>query len=351
MALFGKQVATLPGIFDEYTDMDSARRLQQQYGVGYNPDGGIANNAQANRAMGLAGQTQAMEMYRRQALGQGPSVAQAQLFQQQQRDQANAIGLASSMRGGNLAGMQAQALQQNAAASATTNQAAAALRAQEAQAGLAGLAGVSGQFAGQALQADQMAQQGQLAADANTLAWYQARRGLDQQSAQSAWQRTKDIFDMGKSGVQTVASMLGGAAGAGAMSDERAKVAMRPTQERSTYSDERTKNGVRPTGLSASQAIGEVTPIEYQYKNGMGPPGPHFGVSAQQLSQTPFAAQVVRQGPDGLLRVNTDGLANAAFATSAEQEQRLRALEQRLGAMPAAQGASTLAQQYVRKAA
>src|SRR5690606_2187692 len=62
-------------------------------------------------------------------------------------------------------------------------------------------------------------------------------------------------------------------------------------------SDERVKERVRPGNLTASQAVGEIEPITFEYQPGYGGPGERVGVSAQNLEQIPAAQNLVMDTP------------------------------------------------------
>jgi len=300
-----------PGIFDQSTHQDQASAMMQKYGL--DPQAGQGNYAgvaQANRNAGFSGQGQAMDMYRRQAMGQGPSIAQAQLRNQSQRNMTDALALSARSRGGNISGMASQVLGANAYAQAQTNQQAAMLRAQEQQAAMQGYAGMANQLAGQGLAYDQLGTQASLGASQNALGWYSADRGMDMQAQENDRAFAMGLYDRGADLAKSIAGGAGGAAGAGMMSDERAKT------------------GVRPTTLAASQAVGDITPAAFNYKPGMGPAGTRIGPMAQDLERNPLTQSLVTEGPDGLKRVDVGGLAALATAASAEQEGRIRALEQ-----------------------
>lgn len=301
-----------PGIFDQSTHQDQAAAMQRKYGLDPTAGAGnIAGVAQANRNAGFSGQGQAMDMYRRQAMGQGPSIAQAQLQNQSQRNMTDALALSARSRGGNIAGMASQVQGANAYAQAQTNQQAAMLRAQEQQAAMQGYAGMANQLAGQGLAYDQLGTQASLGASQNALGWYSADRGMDMQAQEADRAFALGLYDRGAQLAKSVAGGAGGAAGAGMMSDERAK------------------QDIQPTSLAASQAVGEITPAVYNYKPGFGPAGSRVGPMAQDLERNPLTASLVQEGPDGLKRVDVGGLAAFNTAVSAEQEGRLRALEQR----------------------
>lgn len=101
-------------------------------------------------ARGMQGDT--FGMYRDMAMGNGPSLAQAQLAQQNASNVANQQAMAAQGGGGNLAAMQRQAGAAGAAGAMAGQQQLAQLQAQEQQAALAGMGGMANTMAGQGLQ-------------------------------------------------------------------------------------------------------------------------------------------------------------------------------------------------------
>ena len=115
-----------------------------------------ANGARGAYDRSLGQQEEALGMFRAQALGQGPSQAQAMLQQAGERNQAQAAQLAASGRGGNVQGAMRSAQAAQLAANAQTQQQAAMLAAQEQQAGMQGFASLSGDLSQQALGQQEM---------------------------------------------------------------------------------------------------------------------------------------------------------------------------------------------------
>ena len=265
-------------------------------------------------APGQQAQQQAVDQLGQLAQGLGPSPAQLQLQQQAQANQQAAMAMASQGRGGNVAGNFNAALAANAGAQQATNAQAAIQRAQEQQAAIAGLGQMGGQMVGQELAFNQLGQQGQIAGGQQAIDWNLGDRAAD-------LARDQFKFQKGNAIANTVIGGIGAVAGAAGM-----------------MSDERAKYGIQPTAQSASDAVGEVDPISYRYKPGLGPYGQQFGVSAQQLEGTSLGPQLVREGPDGFKRVDIGGMASASLAATAEQEQRLRRLEASLSAQGQAGG-------------
>lgn len=100
---------------------------------------------------------------------------------------------------------------------------------------------------------------------------------------------------------------------------------------RGTKSDERSKTG-RTKG--AALELFENTPGEfYSYKPGMGedPGQRHFGPMAQDIEKSEAGKTMVKTGPDGLKRVDTERLSLAAAAGINELLERVKKLEARSG--------------------
>lgn len=301
-----------PGFFDQAVNQQRAQNMMSRYGL--DPTAGandFSNIGLANRNAGFGAQADVMAQYRRQAMGQGgPSMAQMQMRDQAQRNMMESLALSARSRGGNIAGMQNQAMASNAYAGQQLNRDAAMLAAQEQQAAQAAYAGMANQLAGQGLAYSQLGAQTSLGASQNALGWYSADRGMDMQQQQSDRNFAMGLYDRGADLAKSIMGGAGAGAQAGMMSDERAK------------------ENIVPTTLAASQAVGEITPSVYNYKPGYGPGGSRVGPMADDLEKNPLTASLVTEGPDGLKRVDVGGLAALATAASAEQEGRIRALEQ-----------------------
>jgi len=318
MALYDASVSASPNLWDQGADA----KQNMLKGLGSNRpmigQNNYAGNAQAYGQTGLAGQMQAMEMFRNNANGTGgPSLAQLQMQQGMEQSQRGAMGLMGQTRGGNLAGAYSQALGAQSGAMANTNQQAGMLRAQEQLAAQQAYAGMSNQMAGQGLAYDQLNLQNALGQDQNSLGWYSAKRGMDLQQTQANRGFYTDLIKTGMGVVGDVAKM-------GAMSDVRAKEDMQP--------------------YDPAAAAAEVQPLAYRYKPGMGQPeGQQLGVSAQQLAGTSLGSTLVQQGPDGMLNIDGGRAGIAALAASGENSRRLRMMEQQL-----AQGSEggSMAQRY-----
>lgn len=258
-------------------------------------------------------------MYHQQAMGRGPSQAQAQLQQATTQNVANQQSLAAAGRGGNLAAQARQAQAAGAAAATGAAQQASQLRAQEHQAAMQGLSGaVGGQAAvaqQEAAMANSLRQQAQAAemgyADM-TLQHQLGHRALDSQAIQGRRNFATNL----------VGSILGG--GGSAAGGIAAAVA----------SDERVKQNVSEGGLAAVEAVGAVEPKQFEYKPGYGDPGQRIGVMAQDLEKTPAGATIVQDTPQGKA-VDVGGMASLSLAATAQQQREINDLKKQVAAKPA----------------
>lgn len=261
-------------------------------------------------AFGRGGMADAMGMYGDAAAGKGTSVAQAQLAQSGQQTIADQQAMAAQARGGNLGSQARQAGAAGAAAQMGTAQNMATLRAQEIDAARAGLAGTSAQYAqgGLAQQGMGLGLQGQAAGQqlASETQWGLGQRGLDLEQLQG-----NRGFGLG------MMQGITGAAGTGA------GIAM--------LSDMRAKEDVVASGGAATEAARAANPINFEYREGMGPPGPRTGVSANSLATTPAGAAVVTPDPNsGMLTVDPAQLSGLSMAATSENTHRVDSVQARM---------------------
>ena len=272
---------------------------------------GLKQGEQAGMAalgFGTDAQKQSLAAYNAMAMGQGPSLATDMM----RRQTAQSIAAQQSMQaqaGG--AGAFRNAAWRGAAQQAAGNQAIAELRSQEQQAAMQGAAGMASQLAGQGLQ-QQLGYAGMLnqaqISEMNAAANFALQqRALQEQERMGRYQRRMGWANFGINTAGNVAS------------DIASMVSM---------SDERLKTNIAPGGGAASELAGSLDAKTFDYTPGAGPQGNRVGVMAQQLEQTPQGAALVVDTPMGK-GVDTGQAALAGLAISADQEQRLRALEQR----------------------
>lgn len=306
----------MPQAFDgnRPTSTWNKNRIDPFYNYGELGQKGMAGLKQGEQAgmaalgFGTDAQKQSLAAYNAMAAGQGPSLATDMM----RRQTAQSIAAQQSMQaqaGG--AGAFRNAAWRGAAQQAAGNQAISELRSQEQQAAMQGAAGMASQLAGQGLQ-QQLGYAGMLnqaqISEMNAAANFALQqRALQEQERMGRYQRRMGWANFGINTAGNVAS------------DIASMVSM---------SDERLKTNIAPGGGAASQLAGSLDPKAFDYMPGAGPPGNRVGVMAQQLEQTPQGASLVVDTPMGK-GVDTDQAALAGLAISADQEQRLRALEQR----------------------
>lgn len=262
-------------------------------------------------AFGRGGMQDAMGMYKDMAMGNGPSVAEQQMRRGGDQAIANANAIAAQGRSGNLGAAQQQAGSAGAAIGMQTNADAAQLRAAEQQQAMAGYAGVAGQYAqgGLAQQGMGLGLQGQAAGQqlASDTQWGLGQRAMDLEQLQG-----NRGFGLG------VAQGLTGAAGTGAGIG-------------AMFSDMRAKEDVMASGGAATEAARAANPINFEYREGMGPPGQRTGISANALATTPAGAAVTTPDPNtGMLTVDPAQLSGLSMAAAAETVNRVDRIERML---------------------
>lgn len=261
--------------------------------------------AQGGTALGAArgAQGDALGLLGAAARGEGPSVAQAQLAQQNASNVATQQAMAAQGRGGNLAAQQRQASAAGAAGAMAGQQQLAQLRAGEMMAAQNAYAGQANAMADQGLQQQMGALGLQGAAQGQQLAagtqWGLGQRGMDLQQLQGN-------REFGLQAAQGVMGAIGSIGALGMMSDERRKTA------------------IAPGGAAAADALAGMDQITFDYQPGAGPPGRRIGTTAQSVERV--APGAVINTPDGKVIDRDQGL-GLVMAGSANQEQRLRALE------------------------
>lgn len=265
-------------------------------------------------ANAVPAQQLAYEQYRAAALGQAPSVAQAQLQAGMEANQRAAMALAARTRGGNIAGAFDSAMAAGTGAMLATNQQAAMLRAAEMEAGRAGLGALGGQLAGQQFGYDQLVQDSTINMRGQDLNYNLGKRGMDIQQEANDRQFWGGLA---QAGIGALGSVLGGVS--------------------SVASDERIKNSIEPASIADEAA--QLEGIQYNYDAGLGEPaGRQFGLGAGQVARSPLGPTLVQQGPDGVLRLDGARAGVVGLAAAGETQRRLDALEQRLMAREGSDG-------------
>ncbi len=193
---------------------DDRAALERQMSLGRLRGG--SESAGGDYGMAQGAQYDALGMYRDQAMGNGPSVAQAQLQSTGDRDMARQMQMQATGRGGNLQATQRAATTAGAAQAQQTRDSLAALRAQEQQQAMAGYAGLGSQMAGQSLQQQAMYEQQLGAANAAQLQGsIQYDLGRREIAAQRARDRTDRNLKWAKFGTKALGSFVGSFFGRG----------------------------------------------------------------------------------------------------------------------------------------
>lgn len=249
----------------------------------------------------------AAELWRRQQ-GLAPSVAERQLAQTTQQQQAATASIAASARGGAMgqAAAQQEAARQQAYIGQTAAGQAATLRAQEqAQA-----EGALAQLYGQQRQQDLAAQQGEVTTQLGVGQQRVAEQGVGAQAYAADRQAQTGMFG---AFAGAGSSLLGGglaakAGGGGQLSDRRAKTDIEPMSDRDL-------EGL----LEALKAYW------YRYKGDGGPR--HGGVMAQDVGESKLGEALLRRDDEGMLNIDQgDGL-SAALASLGNLHERVAKLE------------------------
>lgn len=266
--------------------------------------GGLAEKATPYNQAGLAGQQDALAMWKKNAMGQGgPSAAEIAARNQGEANARAAMSVAARGRGGNLAGMQQQAMGGLAGANAQLTQNLATVRAQEQLAAQQAYAQQAAQMSQMGLGYDQLAAQTLLGGQGLQQDWQLGNRQLDiQQQANN-----REFWGgIAQAGIGAFGQVMGGM---------------------SQMSDQRVKTDIQPSAGSASDALRGGDNV-YRYKRGEGLPGGlRAGPMAQGLEQSPLGASIVSEGPRGKA-VDIGGLATLTAASQAEQIGRMDRLEQ-----------------------
>lgn len=94
-------------------------------------------------------------------------------------------------------------------------------------------------------------------------------------------------------------------------------------------SDKRAKTGVKGDELKG--ALDSMEPYTFNYKPGMGPPGRHASIMAQDAERNPISSSFVRRDPQGMRVIDTPLATNFNLAAESLSNQRLNRIEDRLG--------------------
>lgn len=252
-----------------------------------------------------AGQRDALAQMAGAAAGEAPSVAQQQQQAGMEQAMAQQMAMQAQGRGGNLGQMTAAAGAQGAAMQQQAVQQAAQLRAQEMEAARAQYGQMAGQMAGQA-------QQQMMGYDQMGLGFLEGQLGRSQQQqqfdAQMAFQQQQANRDLAMGIAEMGVGAAGAAASGGMLSDERAKTAVKDA------SDE------------IRDALDQLAPVSWVYKDESNGKGRKTGVMAQALERSAAGSRVVSETPRGKM-LDVGGVAALSLAGLADVHKRLKSLE------------------------
>ena len=253
----------------------------------------------------------------KQAAGEGPSLAEAQLKSAQDRNLSQQLAAAASMRGGNQAASQRQLAMQAAQAGQATAQDAAAARIQEANLARQQLATQLGQE--QAL-ADNLIQN-------YTKLGFSAREA--EKRAQQDMVRYKLAATQGMEGVANSAreAQHGRNTQAAASAVEEAQ--QMGQMAMMAFSDKEMKKDIKGADKDIKSFMDALSEYSYKYKKDDMPgtfKGTNFGILAQDLEKSKAGKQMVEDTPEGKM-VNFAKGFGTVLASQANLNKRLKELE------------------------
>lgn len=298
-----------------------------------------ARNAYAQGNAAADQQNAAMGYLANAAAGKGPSAAQAQLQAGTDQGIAAQMAMANSARGqAGIANAQKNALGQGAQMMQTGANQAAQLRAQEMQAAQNAYAQSANQmqnqyanqalgYQGQTYQGAGMLQQGDISqaglqAGQNALN-QQGQMGYEQmsfnaqQAALQAQQQNQALrynlnihnADKAKETGDSLMSMMGG----GMLS---------------AFSDARAKQNIEDAGPGLDEALNNLRPYNFEYKDGFGQaPGRKTGIMAQDLAATDAGSSLIGAHPSGGMAIKGPEGLGFALASVGRLNERLNKLE------------------------
>jgi hypothetical protein len=95
----------------------------------------------------------------------------------------------------------------------------------------------------------------------------------------------------------------------------------------SIFSDERAKTDVHDAERDVAEMFQALHAKRFEYKSGMGEPGEHVGVIAQDLERTPAGRTLVEHDTDGMRTIDPQRALMSLLAAGADIYDRLRRLE------------------------
>lgn len=288
---------------------------------------------QGNSFAARAQQQANLDLLRQQALGQGPSAAQAQLQAGTDANIRSQMAMANSMRGGVGAQAAAQygALQNAGVAAQQTANQAALLRAQEMQQARSEF----GQQASGLRQAD--------LSQAGTAAQIEAQqRALNAQQQQAYMRNAIEIQERQQQAMQNYEQLMSGNYNSAMGYQTQAQ--LQNAKQEGQYggqilggiagmlgflSDERVKEHVETTDpKNLREFLSVIQPKTFDYKREVGGERNVTGVMAQDLEKSALGREVVRN-VDGVKVVHLGRAVSAVLAALGDTHKRLERLERR----------------------
>lgn len=262
------------------------------------------------------GQQQLMGQLQAQANGTGPSLAAAQLKSAASRSLANQLAAAASQRGGSVAAQQRALVMQQGATGRD-------LAAQSAEARMAE-AGQARQQLGQMLQNEQQL--------SDTLAANYLQKGYDFATATKMAQQQLALAQAGMNQQNNMAKYQGQQQMMGGLMSGAASLGSAMAMAPALASDERQKENVSDAKTDTKKFLDALSAKSYNYKDTSVPgtaEGRRYGIMAQDLEKSEMGKSLVKDGPDGVKRIDTTQGFGAVLAAQSELNKRLKALERK----------------------
>lgn len=343
---FRRGVEARDEIRDAARGMLTSRTAPQVTGPSYD-DAALARALQAQAAGGYAGIIS----------GQGPSVAQAQLQQTQDAAARQAMALAASSRGNPMLAQRA-AVDAQSQIALQGGQQMAQLRAHEQAQALAGLSGAAqGMRAQDLMTTDQqqalglanagLTMQGRQLDDARQVQGMQGLQGaqtLEQQiqmqllgMQQGYWGQSQQLQQQARESIQAAKLSREQMALQRSLANQQMQMqlvgaGLQAGGTAVAASDERVKTAIEDGEGATRDLLSALKANVWRYKrelleSGEGSEGKHLGVMAQDLERSEIGREMVREGTDGVKRVDLTKMLMASLAANAHLHRRVERLE------------------------
>lgn len=280
-------------------------------------DTSIANQAQADVQKQVAASRAASQGLisdlQAQSRGQGPSLADAQLRQAGNRNLAQQLASAASMRGGNPAALQRALVMQQGQQGRDLAEQSAVAKLQERQMAQQGLQGLA--LGQQQQDLSQVMDPARLRADMERARFDAdvARRNAVKQQQNAVLTGILDAGARAGAAMTTGGASEAGKAGTSGMGG----------------SDKNMKKDIKSGSKDVKSFLDALSAKSYEYKDTSKPgtaEGPRVGIMAQDLEKSKMGKTLVKDTPDGKMVDTVQGY-GAILAAQAELNKRLKALE------------------------